>query len=131
MFFNHNIKHFYNSKSKNGFLKWFLQTSKRKHITNNKFIMDFSVSTKFQEMFDDISMIKNDAKNKDLHKRFNDHVADMMEYTVAKNDIIFSKQMFSFLVDIFMIVGELDYDSVEPVLDVLTTSRIVIKKLIG
>jgi hypothetical protein len=92
--------------------------------------MDFTVSKKFQEMFDDINMIKKDIYNKDLQKLFIDHIADMMEYTVAKNDNMFSQQMFEFMVDIFMIIGELDYDTVEPILDALTASRIIIKNLI-
>lgn len=92
--------------------------------------MDFSVSQKFQELFDDINMIKQDTRNKVLQNSFIGHIADMIEYTVKKNEKMFSKQMFSFVVDIFMIIGDLNYDDVEPILDALTASRIVLKKLI-
>lgn len=92
--------------------------------------MDFTVSQKFQELFDDINNIKKDTKNKDLQHVFIGHIADMTKHTVVSKDKIFSQQMFDFIVDIFMIIGELDYDDVEPVLDALTASRIVLKKLI-
>lgn len=81
-------------------------------------------------MFDDINEIKNDISNKRKHDVFIHHIVNMMEYTVARNDKIFSKQMLDFMIDLFMIIGELDYDTIEPVLNTLTTSRILLKKLI-
>lgn len=92
--------------------------------------MVISLSQKFQELFDDINLIKQDTRNKDLQDLFIDHIADIMEYTVARNNKILSAQMYRFLADIFMIIGELDYDDIEPILDALTASRIVLKNLI-
>lgn len=92
--------------------------------------MDFSISKMLQEMYDDVNLIKKDIKNDNIQKTFIGHISDVMKYTIARNDKMFAKEMFEFVVDMFMIIGELDYDSVEPVLDALTTSRIIIKNLI-
>ena len=133
MFYIGFITCFYNSKSKNGFLNQLLeifQSMNTAIITIIQTIMDFSVSRKFQEMFDDINTIKKNTRNKDSQQLFIGHIADIMEYSVARNDKMFSQQLLSFIVDIFMIIGELDYDDVEPVLNALTASRIVLKNLI-
>lgn len=93
--------------------------------------MDLSLSQKFQELFDDINLIKQDTKNKDLQDLFISHIVNIMEYTVATNNKTLSSQMYSFVADIFMIIGELDYDDIERILDALTASRIVLKNLIN
>lgn len=92
--------------------------------------MDLSVSKTMQEIYDGVSKIKKDVHNDALQKLLMGHIADIMEYTVARNDKMFAREVFDFIVEIFMTVGELDYDSVEPLLDILTTSRIIIKKMI-
>jgi cell division protein ZapA (FtsZ GTPase activity inhibitor) len=127
------ITSFYNSKSKNGFVNQLLETFQSINTTALiiiQTIMDFSESRKFQEMFDDINTIKKNTRNKDSQQIFIGHIADIMEYSVTRNDKMFSQQLLNFIVDIFMIIGELDYDDVEPVLDALTASRIVLKNLI-
>lgn len=93
--------------------------------------MDLSISQKLQEMYDDVNLIKKDIENDNLQKIFIGHIRNIIEYTVARNDRMFAQQIFEFIVDMFMIIGELDYDSVEPVLDALTTSRIIIKNVIN
>jgi transcription elongation factor GreA-like protein len=91
---------------------------------------DLDIYNKFEELRDDAKHITNDVCQKDKQKVFINHIADLIEYTVKINNKVFSKQVLEFLIDMFMVIGELDYDSVENVLDTLTASRIVIKNLI-
>lgn len=92
--------------------------------------MDLYVSMKVQELYDDVEFVKNDIHNKSAQTVFINHIADMIEYTIATKDRMFSQQMLEFMIDLFMIVGALDYDSVETVLNALTSSRIILKNLI-
>lgn len=91
---------------------------------------ELDIYNKFEELRDDVKQITKDVCHKEKQNVFINHVVDMIEYTVKINDKIFSKQVLEFIIELFMIIGELDYDSVENVLDTLTASRIVIKNLI-
>lgn len=91
---------------------------------------ELDLHNKFAELRDNVLQIAIDVCNKEAQDIFINHVADIIEYTVTQNDKIFSKQVYEFLIEMFMLVGELDYDDVEPVLDALTASRIVLKHLI-
>lgn len=103
-----------------------------KHTIQYMFVnMDeLDIYTKFLELRDDAQTIAKNIHDKVAQNTFINHIADVMEYTVALNDQVFSKQVLDFLIDMFMFIGELDYDSVENVLDTLTASRIVARDLI-
>lgn len=86
---------------------------------------------KFDELQDNVKCILADMKNQNIQHLFINNIADVIEYTIKINNHIFSKQILEFLVDTFITIGELDYDSVENVLDALTASRIIINNLIN
>lgn len=86
---------------------------------------------KFDELQDNVKCILADMKNQNMQHLFINNIADVIEYTIKINNHVFSKQILEFLVDTFITIGELDYDSVENVLDALTASRIIINNLIN
>jgi len=89
------------------------------------------VYNKFEELRQNVKDVVEDVQNKEIQSKFINNIADVIEYTMSINNYTFSKQILDFLIDTFITIGELEYDMVENVLDVLTASRIIINKLMN
>ncbi len=75
--------------------------------------------------------LEADQTNVFIQYQLIDTVDDILQYSIAHcNDKPLLNKVLRFLIDLFFKVVELNYDTVECVLDVLTTTRIIVRSCI-
>lgn len=92
---------------------------------------ELEIYDKFEELRASMDCISKDLQNREVQNNFINNLADIIKYTIENNNKVLSIQILEFMTDTFLALGKLDYDSIEDVLDSLTASRIIIKKLIN